>query len=252
MLNYSGHLVKIKISPVTMELPMSVDKQKMQAAEEASKLIHDGMTVGLGTGSTVAHLLAILQGKLRELRNVRWVATSEDTARKCAEMGISTDSDLETPLDLDIDGADEADLEGNLIKGGGGALLREKIVARNSRNVIIIVDSGKLKKDGIGDFGIPVAISPHLMTLTLRNLEELGGKCTLRGNGNYRTDDGNAIADCHFGKVKHPELLEARIKLIPGVVEVGIFHNLCDMLIVGVDSGTEKYQFKRRGPSFLK
>ncbi len=229
---------------------MSLKEQKQHAAAEAAKFIHDNMVVGLGTGSTVAHLLDMLPDMLSDLSHVKWVATSAETEIKCSDLGIITMSDVDVPIDLDIDGADEADLKGNLIKGGGGALLREKVVARNSRRVVIIVDSGKLKRDGLGDFGVPVAISPHLMTLTVRNIELLGAKCAPRGNGRYRTDDGNAIVDCHFGKISNPELLEARIKLIPGVAEVGIFHNLCNTLIVGNNRGTDIYEIERKTPGY--
>ena len=229
---------------------MGLKEQKQHAAAEAAKFIHDNMVVGLGTGSTLAYLLDLLPDMLGDLSHVKWVSTSAGTERRCSDLGITTISDLDVPLDLDIDGADEADLKGNLIKGGGGALLREKVVAKNSRKVIIIVDSGKLKRDGIGDFGVPVAISPHLMTLTIRNIELLGAECTPRDSGRYRTDDGNAIVDCHFGKITNPELLEARIKLIPGVAEVGIFHNLCNTLIVGTDSGVDIYDIERKTPGY--
>lgn len=215
------------------------DSLKRAAAEEALKLVEDGMVLGLGTGSTVKFFLEGLSKKVKAGLKVKGIPTSKETARMGRELGIEIDESYSGELDLDVDGADEADSRGHLIKGGGGALLREKIVAYNSRKVCIIVDESKFK-DRTGSFGVPVEIFGYLHANTQKNIEKLGAKCTLRKQGTFITDNGNMILDCEFGIIDDPEKLEIYIKKIPGVAEVGLFNGLCHMLIVGTGSGVKR------------
>ena len=214
------------------------DDLKKAAASEALKLVEDGMVLGLGTGSTVKFFLEGLSRMVHNGLKIKGVPTSKETARLGKELGIDIDESYSGVLDLDVDGADEADSSGHLIKGGGGALLREKIVAHNSRKVCIIVDGSKFKEK-IGKFGVPIEIFEYLHSNTMRNIERLGAKCTLRKQGSFITDNGNLILDCDFGLIVKPEELEISIKKIPGVAEVGLFNGLCHTLIIGTEKGVK-------------
>ncbi len=215
------------------------DDLKKAAAMEALKLVSDGMVLGLGTGSTVRFFLDGLSKMVQNGLKVKGVPTSYETAILGRELGIDIDESYSGELDLDVDGADEADPSGHLIKGGGGALLREKIVAYNSRKVCIIVDQSKFKEK-IGKFGIPIEIFEYLHTNTKRNIEKLGAKCTLRKQGAFKTDNGNLILDCDFGLIDKPESLEKSIKKIPGVAEVGLFNGLCHTIIIATGNGVKQ------------
>ncbi len=221
------------------------DELKKMAATEALKYIKSGMSVGLGTGSTVKFFLEGLSLLVKDGMKITGVPTSVETARIARTLGITFNDEFTGKIDIDVDGADEIDPSGNLIKGGGGALLREKIVARNSSMVIIIADEMKLKEEFIGAFKVPVEIFPFLHRNTIARIEELGGKCHLRNNGNFVTDNGNLVADCDFGMIKDPARLESMIKLIPGVAEVGIFTSLCDMIILGTPGGHRTIKIKK-------
>lgn len=221
-----------------------IEALKKTAALESLKSVKDGMVLGLGTGSTVVHLLDGLAKLVKKGVKVTGVPTSKETARRARELGISIDENFTGIIDLDIDGADEIDKAGNMIKGGGGALLREKLVAANSRKVCIIADKYKYKPEGLGKFGVPVEIFPYMHGNTQKNIESLGGKCTLRKNGDFITDNGNLILDCDFGIIEDPPSLEARMKRIPGVAEVGIFTNLCDIVILGTEDGPSTIKIK--------
>ena len=222
-----------------------VDVEKSLAAKEAVDLVKDGTVVGLGTGSTVAYFIKHLAERISDGLNIKCVATSTDTKTMARKLGIKVVESIPDGIDLDVDGADEIDLHGNMIKGGGGALLREKIVASRSKKICIIVDSSKLKSAGIGKFTVPIEIFPFLRNTTVEMLEDMGGKCALRDNGAFKTDNGNHIVDCDFGIIANPKLLERKIKMIPGVAEVGIFTNLCDLIIIGEKNNVKKIEVKR-------
>lgn len=223
---------------------ISSEELKKLAATEALKLVRDGMVLGLGTGSTVKHFLDGLSVLVSRGFKITGVPTSRETARIARNYGIEIDEDFSGLIDLDVDGADEVDPEGNLIKGGGGALLREKVVASNSREVCIIADESKYKEKGLGDFGVPVEVFGFMHLNTTRNIEKLGGKCELRASGEFKTDNGNLILDCSFGIIENPAELERKIKMIPGVAEVGIFTSLCHTLIVGTEEGARVRRMK--------
>lgn len=220
-----------------MEQPVNLAKKA--AGEKATEWVKSGMTLGLGTGSTAYWTILKLGEMVRQGLNIRAVATSqqsEDLARKLS-IPIVSFSDINC-IDLDIDGADEVDGNLCLIKGGGGALLREKIVAVNSSKMIVVADAGKLVP-ALGHFPLPVEIVPFGSELTLRALKKLNGAPVLRMKGTmpYKTDNGNLIADCHFGQIQDPVKLSQQINSIPGVAENGLFINMADILVIGNDQG---------------
>ena len=204
-----------------MEETSKEDLKKM-AAEEAVKEVGGGMVVGLGTGSTVKY--AIL--KLGELGlDIRGVPTSKATERLARENGIQLIGPDECErIDVDIDGADEVDPRLNLIKGGGGALTREKIVAALSNKVIIVADESK-KVPFLGNFPVAVEVLEFNLKAVKRTIEKMGAQVSQRmsGSGVFRTDEGNIILDAKFEKIDDAEKMEMRLNNIPGVLENGIF-----------------------------
>ncbi|WP_370244102.1 ribose-5-phosphate isomerase RpiA [Salipiger sp.] len=224
-----------------------IDKAKFVAAKRAADYVQSGMRVGLGTGSTAAWLVRCLGEKVREegLR-FRGVPTSTRTAELAREVGIEVISlDEAGWLDLTIDGADEFDSELNLIKGGGGALLQEKIVATASDEMIVIADAAK-HVETLGAFPLPVEVIPFGWTASQALLEEalvtmdvLGRKTTLRMNGErpYITDEGNYILDLHLSRIGNARQLAMLVNQIPGVVETGLFIDICDRVIIGYGDG---------------
>ena len=216
---------------------------KQLAAEEAVTHIEDGMIVGLGTGSTSYFAILGLAARMKEGLRIQAVASSQGSEDLAKQLGIPIlpFSDVEM-IDVTIDGADEVDEGFNLIKGGGGALLREKILAANSRKFIVIVDDSKLVRR-LGAFSLPVEIVPFAYELTMRNLAALDCKPTLRSaeGKTFVTDNGNYIADCAFGVIESPAELSSRLKSIPGVVEHGLFVKMTETVIVGSGEGTIAY-----------
>lgn len=220
-----------------MEQPVNLAKKA--AGEKAAEWVKSGMTLGLGTGSTVYWTILKLGEMVRQGLSIRAVATSqqsEDLARNLS-IPIVSFSDIEC-IDLDIDGADEVDGNLCLIKGGGGALLREKIVAVNSSKMIVVADAQKLVP-ALGHFPLPVEIIPFGNELTLRALKKLNGSPVLRmaGSQPFKTDNGNLIADCHFRQIQDPAVLSQQLNSIPGVAENGLFIELADILVIGTDHG---------------
>jgi len=220
---------------------------KRQAAEHALKLVEPGMVLGLGTGSTAAEFVTLLAGRMKqEQLNLRCVATSGQTQRLAQQLGITVD-DFSTIADVDltVDGADEIDPQLNLIKGGGGALLREKIVAMASDRVCIIGDSSK-RVERLGAFPLPVEIVDFGLAATLAMIEaaatdaECAGKIALRhgpGGEPFRTDGGHLIVDCAFGSIPDADLLADLLDIVPGVVEHGLFIGIADEAVLAGPSG---------------
>ena len=213
---------------------------KKLAAEKAVEYIEDGMIIGLGTGSTVAYALKKMGERIRDGLDIKGIPTSLHTKKIAKENKIPlTSFDENDEIDITIDGADEVDSDLNLIKGGGGALTREKIVAYHTKRVIIIIDETKVvKRLGI-DFPLPVEIVRYGWTSTQKKLKEFDCKVELRQimNDPYITDNSNYIIDCEFDKIDDPEQLEVDINNIPGVVENGLFIGLADNIIVGSKQG---------------
>jgi len=218
-----------------------MNPEKRAAAERSLEYVRDGMCLGLGSGSTAAIMLELLGQRVRDGLRVRGVPTSE-TSRQLAELaGIPIVTfDEVSSLDLTIDGADEVDPQLNLIKGGGGALLREKIVASLSRRVVIIVDSQK-QVSRLGAFPLPVEVVQFAWRPLAQRLGDLGARPVLRPGRDgdaYVTDEGNFILDCAFGQIDDPAALAARLDAMPGVVDHGLFVGLAHTLIVGRRDGT--------------
>ncbi len=225
---------------------MNTEEQKLKAAQHALKYVEDGMRVGLGTGSTAAKFVDLLAQKVQDGLNVLCVPTSEVTQQQAMRLGIPlTTLDAEPHLDLIVDGADELDNDLRLIKGGGGALLHEKIVAMASDHMIVIADQSKLVET-LGKFPLPMEIIPFGRGATQNMIDALAGaancegEITLRadeGGTPFVTDSGNYILDCAFGKIPDPELLAEMLTLVPGLVETGLFLGIADIAIVAGDDG---------------
>jgi len=211
-----------------------VISEKQRSAEAACEYVKDGMIVGLGTGSTAEFAVKKIGELVRNGLSIRGISTSDATKILAESEGIPLIDFSETMfIDLTIDGADEIDANLNMIKGGGAALLREKIVASASREEIIIVSGSKLVQQ-LGAFPLPVEVIPFGWQVVFNQLESLQGNPELRlkqGQPSV-TDQGNFIVDCHFRKIENPEQLEQHLNMIPGVVENGLFINLCTRMIM--------------------
>ena len=221
----------------------SPEAQKRAAAAQSVELVESGMTIGLGTGSTAAIMVELLGARVAQGLDVVGLPTSESTATLARRHGIRlTDFDQVAGLDLTIDGADELDGGLRLIKGGGGALLREKIVASLSDQVVIIADASK-KVARLGAFPLPVEVVPFAAPALLPRLADLGCQAQVRVDGTgtpFRTDERNLIIDCAFGQIADPESLATRLAAMPGVVEHGLFIGLAKCALVGGADGVEK------------
>jgi ribose 5-phosphate isomerase A len=218
-------------------------KGKQLAAEYAVQFVKDGMTVGLGTGSTSAFAIEAIGHKVKQGLFIKAVASSLRSEELAKTSGITLIpfSELGT-IDIYIDGADEVDRNLNLIKGGGAALLREKILAFNSKEFAVIIDSSKLVEH-LGKFLLPVEITPFAMELTLKQLQRAGCTTSIRMENKqpYVTDNGNLIVDCDFKKIENVEELHHFINNIPGVVENGLFlKDIVSKVIVGYENGEVK------------
>ncbi len=226
--------------------PAEQEAAKAAAAKAALALVEGWMTLGLGTGSTVGHFLEGLGKRATsEGFSVRGVATSLETERRALAHGIRLVDEGDVFLlsnHLCVDGADRIDLFGNLIKGGGGALLREKLVAIASKKLCILADGSKFETVLGESFPVPVECVPFGVVDTMFRLQDLGCVPDLRYRGGepFVTDNGNYIADCQFSSIPDPATTEAEIKAVPGVVEVGLFVNMVSTLVIGRPDGTAR------------
>ncbi len=226
---------------------------KKKAALEAVKHVKDGFVVGLGSGSTAAYAIEALGERIkRERLSILGVPTSYQAFLLAVKHGIAVTTLEEHPeINVAIDGADQVDAKLNLIKGMGGALAREKIVASASKlNIIIADESKKVRVLGEKGHPVPVEVSPFAISLVKHKIEALGGKPVLReGKGKVGpviTDNGNAVIDASFGTIGNAVELEKKLKMIPGVVETGLFVGLADIAYVGTASAVEKIERKRK------
>jgi len=226
-----------------------LDAFKRAAALKAVDYVKDGMVVGLGTGSTAKHMVIALGEKVRDGMALRGVPTSQETASLAKECGITLiDQDNRWVIDVAIDGADQVDPAFNLIKGGGGALLREKIVAASAKQFIVLVDHTKRVPVLGGTFPLPIEVVPFGWGSTVREIESLtNSRVILREHNHtpFKTDSGNLIVDVHLARIDQPQELEIALNHIPGVVETGLFIGRTDILIVGTPNGIETYNVKR-------
>jgi ribose 5-phosphate isomerase A len=212
--------------------------EKKQVGEKAVEYVEDGMVVGLGTGSTAYYFISKLGELVQQGLSIKGVPTSKQTEKLAQDLGIPLVSFNEVEkIDVAVDGADEVDRELNLIKGGGGALLREKIIAAAAKTFIVIADSHK-NVDTLGTFPLPIEVVPYGFEMTIKHIGNLGGRTKLRqGQGNpFITDNGNYILDTSFQEIKQPKELEKNLNLIPGVVDNGLFVGMADAVITIIDN----------------
>jgi ribose 5-phosphate isomerase A len=228
-----------------------LNKEKKAAAEKAVEFIESGMLVGLGTGSTVKFMIESLAKKIKDGLKVKAISTSNATSKFAESLGITVldFSDVDE-IDLTIDGADEVDPNLNGIKGGGGALLNEKIVASSSKKNIWVVDSTK-RVGQLGRFPLPIEVVPFGAKQTFNKLLSLGYNPNFRSadGNNYVTDGNHFIIDLQLNKIEKPEELNNKLLLIPGVVETGLFLEICDLLIISAEDECEIITKKRKRPT---
>ncbi|WP_181702165.1 ribose-5-phosphate isomerase RpiA [Chthonobacter albigriseus] len=228
---------------------MSSDEMKKAAAAAALEEVRPGMRLGLGTGSTASWFVRLLAEKVRDGLDVVGVPTSEATDRLARELGIRIISlDDVAGLDLTVDGADEFDPDLNLVKGGGAALLREKIVAADSRRMIVITDESK-EVEALGAFPLPIEVVTFGATATVRAIADAARRSGLSGGISFRqdgsgnrlvTDQGNWLVDASFRRISDPKALALALNRIPGVVEHGLFIDMASTVIVAGRSGIRR------------
>jgi ribose 5-phosphate isomerase A len=224
-------------------LKTDLKELKKQAAEKAVEYIQNGMIVGLGTGSTTQFAIAKIGDLINngQVENIRCIPTSEKTEQQARDLKIALTSLKENPvIDITIDGADEVDPGLNLIKGGGGALLREKILAQASKSVIIIVDESKLSAQLGTNWAVPVEVVEFGYMPTIRYVESLGAKVKLRTDQRgkiFRTDEDNIILDCDFGPIEDIKKLSKDLNQQAAVAENGLFIDLASEVIVAGKDG---------------
>lgn len=217
----------------------NADLRKKAVGEKAVEYVKDGMVLGLGSGSTVYWMLKKLGERVKEGLTIKAVPSSLRTEEWANEFGVPLVTLLEARrLDLAIDGADEVDLDFNLIKGGGGSLLREKLVNDAANRLIIVVDESKLVQQ-LGAFPLPVEIVPFGWENTAAKIAKLQCLPKLRKKDNeiFVTNNGNYIVDCEFSEITDPVGLHQRLKMILGVVETGLFIDMADLVLVGEEDG---------------
>jgi ribose 5-phosphate isomerase A len=220
---------------------MSTDAMKKKAGYAAAELVQNGMRVGLGTGSTAFYFIERLIQRCKEGLHIMAAASSKRSFQLAEQGGIPLlDIEETTSLDLCVDGADEIDSQKRMIKGGGGALAREKIIAAMSREMVVIVDEGKLVSS-LGKCKLPVEILPFAKQATLHHIAKAGYKGEFRKNANgslYLTDNHNLIVDIHFDHLRdNPEEDHERLIHIAGVVDTGFFFHLAGRVVVGFLDG---------------
>jgi ribose 5-phosphate isomerase A len=226
------------------------EEEKQEAAEYAVSMVRDGDVVGLGSGTTASDAIRFLAERVRAGLKIRGIPTSVHSGKLARKLGIPLTTLDECPrIDVTIDGADEVDLRLRLIKGGGGALLREKIIASASRRLVIVADSSKQVKV-LGQFPLPVEVVPFAQKYLAKRIAALGARVRLRKDAAgkpYVTDGGHHILDCHFGKISHPARLARQLEQMPGVAEHGLFLDYADVVVIA--KGALISIYRRRGPS---
>ncbi len=221
-----------------------IEQEKRLAAARSLDLVQDGMCLGLGSGSTAAIMLELLGERVRAGLQIRGVPTSEAARGLAQQFGIPlTDFDHVDQLHLTIDGADEVDHELNLIKGGGGALLREKIVASFSKRVVIVADSRK-RVEQLGNFALPVEVVRFAWKPIVLRVKQLGCAVQLRRQSDgtpFETDEGNFILDCSFDRIADPRRIARVLDAMPGVMEHGLFVDLAHVLVIARGTQVDVY-----------
>jgi len=224
---------------------MANDAEKQAAARASLKYVRDGQIVGLGSGSTATFAIRMLGERVREGMNIRGIPSSVASRDLAVDLGIPliTFEDAQQ-IDVTIDGADEFDPSLNLIKGGGGAMLREKIVASASRQLVIVTDSSK-QVPVLGKFPVPVEVITFAEPLVAKRISDLGAKVVQRQNKSdapYVTDEGHHILDCHFGKISDPPSLARTLSEMPGIVEHGLFVQMANIVVMAKAGAVEEFR----------
>ncbi|MEZ5954103.1 MAG: ribose-5-phosphate isomerase RpiA [Hyphomonas sp.] len=232
---------------------MANELEKENAAIAAMEFVEDGMTIGLGTGSTAKFFVDLLAEEIADGLVVRCIETSEQTRRQAESLGVPLiPFEQVDRIHLTVDGADEVDQAGNLIKGGGAALLREKIIANASDHMVVIADPSK-QVERLGQFPLPVEVTPFGYTITARKVYDVlvasgieRPRVELRTQPDGKlvvTDGSNYILDCHCQRIPDAEALAARLSNVPGVVEHGLFIGIARTIIIGNENGATVFEF---------
>lgn len=225
---------------------MANDHEKEAAARASLKFIQDGQVVGLGTGSTAWHFVRLLGERVKNGLKIRGIPTSERSREQAASLGIPLATLEECQqIDVTVDGADEVDPQLRLIKGGGGALLREKIVASATKKMVVVADATK-RVAMLGRFPLPVEVIKFARPLVEKKIAALGAEVRLRLQQNgqpYLTDENNHILDCHFGQIPDADTLARQLSEMPGVVEHGLFIGMASVALIA--NGSEIVELRR-------
>ena len=227
---------------------MANDQEKEAAARASLRFVKDGQIVGLGTGSTAAYFIQLLGEEVKKGLKVRGIPTSDRSREQAASLGIPlTTLDEFQQIDVTVDGADEVDPQLRMIKGGGGALLREKIVASATRQLVIVVDATK-RAAVLGTFPLPVEVIKFAEALVAKKITALGAEVELRRGADgkpFLTDENNHILDCRFGQIPDVDGLARRLSDMPGIVEHGLFIGMANIVLVA--NGSEIVDLQARG-----
>jgi ribose 5-phosphate isomerase A len=222
---------------------MANDQEKEAAARASLRFVKDGQVVGLGTGSTAKYFIQLLGEQVKNGLRIRGIPSSVRSGEQAASLGIPlTTLDDCQQIDVTVDGADEVDPQLRLIKGGGGALLHEKIVASATKQYVIITDATK-RVPVLGKFPLPVEVIKFAQALVTKKIEALGAKVILRRNAEgkpYLTDENNYILDCHFGQISDADGLARKLSDMPGVVEHGLFIGMASVVLVAGSTAVEE------------
>jgi ribose 5-phosphate isomerase A len=213
---------------------MANDQEKESAARASLRFIKDGQVVGLGTGSTAAYFIRLLAEQVQRGLKIRGIPTSVRSRDLALSLGIPlTSLDEFQEIDVTVDGTDEVDPQLRLIKGGGGACLREKIVASATKQFVVVADATK-QVTRLGRFPLPVEVIPFAQALVMKRIAALGARVQLRmaGDKPYLTDENNHILDCHFGQIEDAESLAQRLSDMPGIVEHGLFIGMANTVLL--------------------
>ncbi|MFY9947549.1 MAG: ribose-5-phosphate isomerase RpiA [Candidatus Sulfotelmatobacter sp.] len=225
---------------------MANDLEKEAAARSSLRFVKDGQVVGLGTGSTAAYFIQLLGEKVKNGLQIRGIPSSNRSREQAASLGIPlTTLDECQQIDVTVDGADEVDPQLRLIKGGGGALLHEKIVASATRQLVIVVDASK-RVPVLGKFPLPVEVVKFAKALVKKRIEALGAQVEMRHNADgkpFLTDENNYILDCHFGQIRGADGLANKLSDMPGIVEHGLFIGMASVVLVA--NGSEVIELRR-------
>lgn len=228
-----------------------MDNQKKRAGEKSVRFIESGMIVGLGSGTTVYWMMKKLGELVKQGFHVNGIPSSCKTERLANEFGIPLKTFAEIDkIDVAIDGADEIDTQTNIIKGGGGSLVREKIIDSFANQLIIIADESKMVSK-LGSYPLPVEVIPFGFEATAKKISQLGCTPKLRKKDNqvFISDNGNYILDCQFDSITDPKALHAILKQLVGVVETGLFVGMTDKVIIGKDEKVDMINYSKEGLS---